>query len=55
MLSFSISYWDLIQFHYFEDTTERGDKGWKHAQRQSDFIDKSIIISYIVKEEWNLP
>ncbi len=27
MLSFSISYWDLIK-------SERGDRGWKHAQRQ---------------------
>jgi hypothetical protein len=28
MLSFSISYWDLIKFPYFPDTTERGDRGW---------------------------
>jgi hypothetical protein len=25
MLSLSISYWDLIKFHYFADTTERGE------------------------------
>jgi hypothetical protein len=24
VLSFSISYWDLIKFPYFTDTTERG-------------------------------
>jgi hypothetical protein len=24
MLSFNISYWDLIKFHYFVDTTETG-------------------------------
>jgi hypothetical protein len=29
MLSFSISYSDIIKFHYFAYTTERGDKGWK--------------------------
>jgi hypothetical protein len=23
MLSFNISYWDLVKFHYFADTTER--------------------------------
>jgi hypothetical protein len=27
MLSFNISYSDLIKFHYFADTTERGDIG----------------------------
>jgi hypothetical protein len=27
MLSFSISYSDLIKFSYFADTTERGDRG----------------------------
>jgi hypothetical protein len=41
MLSFSISYWDLIKFAYFVDTTERGDRGWKQAQRQGDFTDNS--------------
>ncbi len=44
MLSFSISYWDLIKFPCFPDTTERGDRGWKQAQRQGDFTDNSIII-----------
>ncbi len=42
VLSFSISYWDLIKFPSFADTTKRGDKGWKEAQRQGDFTDNSI-------------
>ncbi len=43
MLSFSISYWDLIKFPYFVDITEEGDRGWKQAQtQQGDFTDKSI-------------
>jgi hypothetical protein len=28
MLSFRISYQDLIKIPYFPDTTERGDFGW---------------------------
>jgi hypothetical protein len=36
MLSFSISYWDLIKIPYFADTTERGDRWWKEAQRQGE-------------------
>ncbi len=43
MLSFSISYWDLIKFHYFVDTTERGHRGWKQVQRQGDFTVNSIV------------
>jgi hypothetical protein len=44
MLSFSILYWDLIKFHYFADTTtERGDTGWKQAQRKGDFMDNSNV------------
>jgi len=38
-VSFSISYWDLINIYiyiYLADTTERGDKGWKQAQRQGE-------------------
>jgi hypothetical protein len=34
MSSFSISYKDLVKFHYFADTTEGGDRGWKQAQRE---------------------
>ncbi len=36
MLNISISYWDLLKCLYFADTTERGDKGWKEAQRQGE-------------------
>jgi hypothetical protein len=36
ILSCSISYWDLIKYPYFADTTERGDRGWKEAQRQGE-------------------
>ncbi len=36
MLSFSISYWDLIKFHYFADTTERADRRWKTGWRQGE-------------------
>jgi hypothetical protein len=36
MLSFRISYWDLIKFLNFADTTERGYRGWKQAQRHYD-------------------
>ncbi len=41
MLSSNISYWDLIKFPYFADITESRDRGWKHAQRQGDFMDNS--------------
>jgi hypothetical protein len=41
-LSFSISYWDLIKFSHFADTTERGDRGWKQAQRHSE--DRLILL-----------
>ncbi len=34
VLSFSISYWDLIKFPNITDTTKRGVRGWKEAQRQ---------------------
>jgi hypothetical protein len=35
-MSFSISYWDLIKFPSFADTIERGDSGWKQAQREGE-------------------
>jgi len=35
MLRFSISYWDLIKFHYFEDTTKEG----MGCERDGDFTD----------------
>jgi len=47
VLSFSISYWDLIKFPYFTDTTKRGVREWKEAQRQGDFTDMSIISSKV--------
>jgi hypothetical protein len=33
MLSFNISYWDVLKFPFFVDTIERGDREWKQAQR----------------------
>ncbi len=36
MLIFSISYPDFIKFPYFVDLTQRGDRGWKEAQRQGE-------------------
>jgi hypothetical protein len=40
MLYFSISYWDLINFHYFVNTTERGDRGESRA-KDADIADNS--------------
>ncbi len=54
MLSFSISYWDLIKFPYFADTTERGDRGWKHAQRQGDFADNFNVDLVLVENLWQM-
>jgi hypothetical protein len=34
--SFSISYPDLIKLPYFAYLTQRGDMGWKEAQRQGE-------------------
>ncbi len=49
VLSFSISYWDLIKFPYFVVTTKRGVRGWKEAQRQNE--NRVILwILHIVKE-----
>jgi hypothetical protein len=36
MLSFNISYRDLIKFPYFTDTTERVVRTRKYAQRQGE-------------------
>jgi hypothetical protein len=48
MLSFSISYPDLIKFPYFVDTTERGDRGAKAeeigGETEGDFMDNSSTI-----------
>jgi len=47
VLSFRIWYWDLIKFPYFMDTTKRGVRGWKEAQRQGE--DKvNLLISLLV-------
>jgi hypothetical protein len=50
MLSIGISYWDLLKFLYFADTTERGDRGWKEAQRQGEegyFTDNSNTLKVL--------
>jgi hypothetical protein len=36
IVSCNISYWDLVKYLYFVDITERGDRGWKEAQRQGE-------------------
>jgi len=36
MLSFSISYPDLIEFPYYAVLTQGGDRGWKEAQRECE-------------------
>jgi hypothetical protein len=36
MLSFSISYPDLIKLPYFAYLIQRGDRGWKEAQGQGE-------------------
>jgi hypothetical protein len=50
MLSFIISYWDIIKFPYFADTIERGDRGWKQAQREGDFPNNSNVPSRYTKK-----
>jgi len=48
VLSFSISYWDLIKFPYFTDSTKRGVRRWKEAQRQGeDRVNLRISLLYI--------
>jgi hypothetical protein len=42
MLSFSISYPELIKLPYLADLTQKGDRGWKEAQRQDEFKQNSI-------------
>jgi hypothetical protein len=44
MLSFSVSYPDLIKFHYFVDLIQRGDRGRKEAHTQGDITENSISI-----------
>jgi hypothetical protein len=46
VLSFSVSYPDLIKFPYFADTTERGDRGQSRGDRDvtdCDFRDNSCV------------
>jgi hypothetical protein len=47
MLSFNISYPDVIKFPYFVDTTQRGGKGAKAeeigVETEGDFMDNSVI------------
>jgi hypothetical protein len=48
MLSFSISYPNLIKFPYFADTIEKGDEDRKQAEEiggetEGDFIDNSTL------------
>jgi hypothetical protein len=47
MLSFNISYWGLIKFPYFADIIERGDIGWKQAQREGE--ERVILQITIIK------
>jgi hypothetical protein len=50
MLSFSISYPDLIKFLYFADATERRDRGAKAeeigGEIEGDFMDNSIVCEF---------
>jgi hypothetical protein len=52
ILSWSISYWDLIKCLYFVDTTERVDRGWKEAQRQGE--DRLAFRITLTSEEFSL-
>jgi hypothetical protein len=51
MLSFSISYPDLIKFPYFVDTTERGEGGAKAGETggetEGDFMANSNISPFL--------
>jgi hypothetical protein len=47
IVSCSVSYWDSIKCLHFVDTSERGDRGWKEAQRQGYFTDiRYILVRY---------
>jgi len=56
MLTFSISYLDLIKFHYFADTIERGDSGVKGGPktgwRFGYFLDNSITSRNYLHQLW---
>ncbi len=53
VLSFSISYWDLIKFPYFRIPPQEGlgPRGWKEAQRQGDFADFSNMLHLFVPQK----
>jgi hypothetical protein len=51
MPSFSISYPDLIKLPYFVNLTQRGDRGWKEAQRQDDFKENSRIYWFLERKK----
>ncbi len=36
MLGIRILYWHILKCLYFADTTERGNRGWKEAQREGE-------------------
>jgi hypothetical protein len=49
MLSFSISYLDLIKFPYLADLTQKGNRGWKEAQRQGEhkiILRKNLLLLF---------
>jgi hypothetical protein len=52
---FQHSYWDLIKFPYFTDTTKRGVNAWKEAQRQGDCTDISITLIHFLSNEIHRP
>jgi len=46
---FSISYWDLLKCLYFADSTERGERVWREAQRQGEesmFLKFSTFVQF---------
>ncbi len=48
MLNFNISYWGLINFPYFSDTTQRGDSGVKErVTLQITLMPEFVIIGVV--------
>jgi len=46
-----------MKFSYFTDTTKKGFRGWKEAQRQGDFLDFSNRANYFMPHDatsWSL-
>ncbi len=51
-----VSYWDLIKFHYFAYSTERGDRGWKQAQRQGEdrvTLQITLLCPFFAMKTWS--